>query len=124
VTLIYKIVPSELWREAVAVGWFAGAGVDVADGFLHFSTAAQVRDTAAKHFAGLADLVLVAVDTAPIASALRWQPSRGGDLFPHLYQALPMTAVQWATPLPVGSDGRHEFPSSVAVDGGRDGDDA
>ena len=111
IATIYKIVPARLWHAARAAGQFSGAGVDLADGYIHFSTAAQVRDTAAKHFAGQSGLLLVAVDAAALASALRWEPSRGGDLFPHLYQDLPMSAVQWAVPLPVGVDGRHACPT-------------
>ena len=111
--MIYKIVADAVWREAAAAGRFAGAGVDVADGYIHFSSAAQVRDTAARHFAGVAGLLLVAVNAQAVASALRWEPSRGGDLFPHLYQDLPMSAVQWAVPLPVGMDGCHAFPAML-----------
>ncbi len=118
---IYKIVPAVLWREAVVAGRFSGAGVDLTDGYVHFSTAAQVRDTAAKHFAGVADLLIVAVDARALP-ALRWEPSRGDDLFPHLYEDLPMSAVQWVEPLPVGADGQHKFPASMALEGERDGD--
>ncbi len=108
--LIYKIVPAPLWREAIAAGRFNGAGVDLADGYIHFSTATQVQDTAARHFAGQVDLVLVAVDPDQLSGPLRWEPSRGGALFPHLYQALPLSAVSWTVPLPLGPDGRHRFP--------------
>ena len=108
IATIYKIAPESLWREAVDHGTFTGAPVDVTDGFIHFSTGAQVRDTAARHFAGAADLVLVAVATAGLD--LRWEPSRGGDLFPHLYEPLPLTAVQWVKPLPLNATGRHDFP--------------
>ncbi len=121
---IYKIVPAALWRAAVGAGSFSGAGVDLVDGYIHFSTAAQVRDTAAKHFADVPELLIVAVDASALAPALRWEPSRGGDLFPHLYQDLPLGAVQWVEPLPVNANGRHEFPASMALDGGRDGDTA
>jgi len=107
-TVIYKIAPATLWREAAAQGAFRGSPVDLADGFIHFSTAAQARETAARHFAGVADLVLVAVAVESLD--LRWEPSRGGDLFPHLYSALPLTAVQWVEPLLLGADGRHVFP--------------
>ncbi|MDP3896984.1 MAG: DUF952 domain-containing protein [Mesorhizobium sp.] len=107
---IYKIAPRALWDEAVAAGAFLGAPVDLADGFIHFSTAAQMEETAARHFAGLDDLVLVAVDTAALGIALRFEPSRGGALFPHLYGALPIAATRWARPLPLGPDGRHVFP--------------
>ncbi len=107
--VIYKIAPAALWRAAEAQGQFSGSPVDVADGFIHFSTAVQARETAARHFAGASELVLVAVSTRGLN--LRWEPSRGGDLFPHLYAALPLTAVQWVKPLPLGVDGRHVFPA-------------
>lgn len=107
---IYKIVPEALWREAEKAGGFAGAPVDLADGFIHFSTAAQVAETAAKHFAGQSGLLLVAIDEAKLGPALRYEPSRGGALFPHLYEELKLTAVAWARPLPLGAEGRHEFP--------------
>lgn len=109
-TTIYKICDSALWREAERAGLFCGAPVDARDGFIHFSTAAQVRETAARHFAGAGDLMLVAVDAASLGDALKWEVSRGGDLFPHLYGTLPLTAVSWAKPLPLGLDRRHVFP--------------
>ncbi len=109
-TTIYKICENALWREAERAGLFRGAPVDARDGFIHFSTAAQVRETAARHFAGAADLMLIAVETAALGGALRWEVSRGGDLFPHLYGPLPLAAVLWAKPLPLGSDRRHVFP--------------
>ena len=99
-----------LWREAERAGAFHGATVDARDGFIHLSTAAQVCETAAKHFAGAADLTLVAVDADALAGALKWEVSRGGDRFPHLYGALPLAAVLWARPLPLGDDQRHVFP--------------
>jgi len=107
--LIYKICPETLWREAERAGAFLGAPVDAADGFIHFSTAAQAAETAAKHFAGQAGLVLVAVDEAALGEALRYEVSRGGALFPHLYGPLPLEAVRWVRPLPLGPDG-HVFP--------------
>ena len=106
---IYKISPQSLWREAERTGAFTGAPVDLADGFIHFSTAAQVAETAARHFAGAPDLVLVAVDAAALGAALRQEPSRGGALFPHLYGTLPLSAVRWVKPLPLGMNG-HVFP--------------
>jgi uncharacterized protein (DUF952 family) len=108
-TLIYKICPRALWQEAERVGVFRGAPVDHADGFIHFSTAEQVRETAAKHFSGEADLLLVAVDAAALGPALRWEPSRGGALFPHLYGTLSLDAVRRVDELPLGRDG-HVFP--------------
>src|SRR6185503_20623791 len=106
---IYKICDTALWREAERAGVFGGAPVDLADGYIHFSTAGQAPETAARHFAGMADLVLVAVDAEALGATLRYEPSRGGALFPHLYGKLPMTAVRWVKPLPLGADG-HEFP--------------
>lgn len=107
---IYKITPQALWREAEASGRFTGAPIDVADGFIHFSTAAQVRETAAKHFSGQADLLLVAIDGASLGDALKYEVSRGGALFPHLYGVLELDAVKWVRPLPLGADGTHQFP--------------
>jgi uncharacterized protein (DUF952 family) len=111
---IYKIAPAALWREAQAAGRFTGAPVDLADGYIHFSTASQARETAAKHFHGQADLLLVAVDAAALGEALKWEPSRGGDLFPHLYADLPLSAVRWVKPLPWGPEGEHLFPEFVS----------
>jgi uncharacterized protein (DUF952 family) len=110
IATIYKICDSALWREAERAGLFAGAPVDHTDGFIHFSTAPQAAETAARHFAGKADLLLVAVDAAALGVALRYEPSRGGQLFPHLYGSLPLSAVRWVKPLPLGADGRHVFP--------------
>ena len=109
-TLIYKIAPALLWREAEAAGLFHGAPVDRADGFIHFSSAAQVRETAAKHFAGEPDLLLVAVDAERLGPALKWEVSRGGALFPHLYAPLRLDAVRWIADLPLGADGTHCIP--------------
>lgn len=106
---IYKISTEGAWCAAEAAGVFTGAPIDVADGYIHFSTAGQVAETAARHFAGQADLVLVAVDAGALGAALRYEPSRGGALFPHLYGTLPMSAVRWAKPLPLGPAG-HVFP--------------
>ena len=108
--IVYKICPATLWREAEAAGIFRGAAIDHADGYIHFSTAEQVRETADRHFAGARDLVLVAVDADALGPALKYEPSRGGALFPHLYAPLPLAAVLWTRPLPLGPDGRHEFP--------------
>ena len=107
---LYKICPAALWREAISDGRFAGSPVDRQDGFIHFSTAAQVAETAARHFAGERDLVLVQVDVAKLSAALKWEPSRGGALFPHLYGELDLKAVRKVEPLPLGPDGRHVFP--------------
>ncbi|MDQ0455275.1 uncharacterized protein (DUF952 family) [Rhizobium paknamense] len=111
---IYKILSEELWQEAEKAGVFAGAPVDHADGFIHLSTAAQVRETAERHFTGQSGLLLAAVDPGTLGDALRYEPSRGGDLFPHLYGSLPLNAVLWIKPLPLGADGRHQFPEEIA----------
>lgn len=108
--MIYKILPASLWTEAAADGSFRGSPLDRADGFIHFSTAEQVRETAAKHFAGMHDLVLVAVDADVLGTALEWEPSRGGALFPHLYAPLAIKLAAWAKPLPLGADNQHIFP--------------
>ena len=108
--LIYKIVPKTLWQQAQEDGIFRGAAIDLTDGYIHFSTAPQARETAARHFAGVEGLLLVAVDPAVLGDALKFEPSRGGDLFPHLYAGLPVSAVAWEKPLPLGGDGAHLFP--------------
>lgn len=108
--LIYKIAPRALWSQAETVGVFAGAPIDIADGYIHFSTAQQAKETAAKHFAGQDNLVLAAIDPAKLGERVRWEPSRGGQLFPHLYAALPLDAVVWVKDLPLGADGIHTFP--------------
>jgi uncharacterized protein (DUF952 family) len=109
-TTIYKICETAQWGQAERDGEFRGSAVDFADGYIHFSTAIQVADTAAKHFAGVWDLVLVAVDAEALGGALKWETSRGGALFPHLYGALPLAAVRWMRPLRLDDDGRHVFP--------------
>jgi uncharacterized protein (DUF952 family) len=108
--MIYKICPVRLWVEAQRAGRFRGSEHDLRDGFIHFSTAAQAAETAARHFAGQDDLLLVSVDAAPLGAALKWEPSRGGALFPHLYGDLALDAVNKVEPLPLGPDGRHVFP--------------
>jgi uncharacterized protein (DUF952 family) len=113
-TLIYKICPEPLWREAEEAGTFRGAPVDLQDGYIHFSTGTQARETAAKHFAGEDGLLIVAVEAEALGEALRYEPSRGGDLFPHLYAPLALDAVRWVRPLPLGPDGRHLFPDLAA----------
>jgi uncharacterized protein (DUF952 family) len=108
--IIYKICPASLWREAERLGCFVGSDVDLRDGFIHFSTAGQAAETAAKHFAGQSDLLLVRVDSAKLGDRLKWEPSRGGALFPHLYGGLALAAVSSVEPLPLGADGKHKFP--------------
>jgi uncharacterized protein (DUF952 family) len=108
--LIYKICDRTLWQEAEREGRFTGGPVDRRDGYIHFSSADQVAETAAKHFAGARDLLLIAVEAEALGPALKWEPSRGGALFPHLYGALALSAVRWVKALPLGADGRHVFP--------------
>lgn len=114
VPLIYKICPERLWREAEAAGRFDGAPVDLADGYIHFSTGSQLGETAAKHFAGQDGLVLIAVDDAKLGPALRYEPSRGGALFPHLYAALDPKATRWIAPLALDRGGLHRIPEDIA----------
>jgi uncharacterized protein (DUF952 family) len=112
IMLIFKILTAEQWQQFEHDGTFEGAPVDRTDGFVHFSTAAQVRETAAKHFGGQAGLMLVACDTDSLDDALRWEPSRGGDLFPHLYREMLLAEVLWAKPLPLAPGG-HDFPAET-----------
>jgi uncharacterized protein (DUF952 family) len=110
VVTIYKICERAQWRAAEAAGQYRGSSVDERDGFIHFSTATQLAETVSKHFARATDLMLVAVDVATLGSELRWERSRGGDLFPHLYAVLPLRAVRWTRPLPDEIDGCRPFP--------------
>jgi len=112
--LVYKIATMTQWRAAEAEGRFDGAPIDLADGYIHFSSAETVRETAARHFAGQDDLLLVAVEAEKLGPALKWEVSRGGALFPHLYAPLALADVAWTQPLPRGADGRHRFPESLA----------
>ncbi|ADZ71684.1 DUF952 domain-containing protein [Polymorphum gilvum] len=106
---IFKIVPRQLWQQAEQEGVFHGAPVDQKDGFIHFSTAAQVRETATRHFAGQTGLLLVAFDAERFGAELKWEPSRGGDLFPHLYAPLVPSDALWVRDLPIAPDGSHLF---------------
>jgi uncharacterized protein (DUF952 family) len=108
--IVYKICPRALWQEAERASVFRGSQADRRDGFIHFSTAAQAAETAAKHFAGERDLVLVRVDADKLGDKLKWEPSRGGALFPHLYGDLDPQAVTQVDALPLGPDGKHRFP--------------
>ena len=110
--LIYKILRRPEWDAFRAAGETAGAPVDLADGFIHFSAAPQLAETAAKWFAGQSDLVLVAFDVDALGAALKWEPSRGGALFPHLYRKLQLSEVVWDKSLPLGAAG-HIFPEGV-----------
>lgn len=110
--LVFKILRRSEWDAFRAAGETAGAPVDLADGFIHFSTAPQLAETAAKHFATESDLVLVAFEAETLGPALKWEPSRGGALFPHLYRTLRLSEVVWDKSLPLGATG-HIFPEGV-----------
>lgn len=110
--LIYKIFRADEWAQLQATGETLGAPVDLADGFVHFSTAAQAAETAAKHFAGEDGLELLALEADDLGDALKWEPSRGGALFPHLYRALKLSDIAWHLPLPL-VDGAHQFPEGM-----------
>ncbi len=110
--LIYKIFRRPEWNALRDTGTTLGAPIDLTDGYIHISTAAQVTETAAKHFATESDLVLVALNTQALGPALKWEPSRGGALFPHLYRALTMADVVWDKSLPLGATG-HIFPEGT-----------
>ena len=110
--LIYKIFRRPEWDAFKAAGETLGAPIDLSDGYIHISTAQQVAETAAKHFAAESDLVLVALDDLALGPALKWEPSRGGALFPHLYRKLTMADVVWDKSLPLGATG-HIFPEGL-----------
>ncbi|MGF7210717.1 uncharacterized protein (DUF952 family) [Skermanella aerolata] len=112
-TVIHHMCREEEWAAARLSGSYPGSSQDAADGFIHFSTASQIVESAAKHRAGQAGLVLLSVDAARLGAALKWEPSRGGELFPHLYGPLAVGAVTAVDPLPLGPDGRHVFPPSI-----------
>ncbi len=107
---IYKICPASAWREAERQGVYRGSADDTRDGFIHFSTSAQVAQTAHKHFFGQTGLFLIAVDSNALGDTLRWEPSRGDELFPHLYGQLDLGAVTAVLNLPARSDGGHDIP--------------
>ncbi|ABA80139.1 DUF952 domain-containing protein [Rhodobacter sphaeroides] len=110
--LIFKIFRRSEWDDFRRAGATAGAPVDLADGYIHFSTAAQVAETAAKHFTAESDLVLVAIDPDRAGPDLKWEPSRGEQLFPHLYRRLTLDDVVWDKSLPLGATG-HIFPEGL-----------
>lgn len=114
---IYKIISKDEWAAAEAAGVFKGASIDLTDGYIHFSTAAQAPETAALHFTGQEGLLLVSVSTEALGEALKWEASRGGDLFPHLYAPLEMNHVTRVDDLPVGVNSKHQFPTHVAAAG-------
>ncbi len=104
-TRIYKILTREAWDEALAQGEYRGSALDLTDGFIHFSTAGQAQETARRHFTGQAGLVVLSVDAEALGDALRWEPSRGGDLFPHLYAPLSCNLVLGVRAARLGRDG-------------------
>jgi uncharacterized protein (DUF952 family) len=110
VRTIYKICPASAWREAERQGVYRGSADDLRDGFIHFSSAAQVAETAKKHFFGQTGLFLIAVDADVLGDRLRWEPSRGDQLFPHLYGELDLGAVTAILDLRARSDGGHDIP--------------
>lgn len=111
--IIYKICPAPAWREAERAGVYRGSPDDARDGFIHLSTATQLPGTLAKHFAGQSDLFLIAVDADALGPALKWEPSRGGDLFPHLYGELDPATADNITTLVLGADGQHRLPENL-----------
>lgn len=115
---IYHLCRQEEWERAVAAGAYAGSSQDAADGFIHFSSAQQLPVSAAKHRAGQPGLVLLTVAPDRLGDALRWEPSRGGALFPHLYGSLPVSAVLRVDPAPLGPDGVPTLPAHAAHTGG------
>ncbi len=110
---IFHMCRADEWRAAAAAGHYDGSSQDRADGFIHFSTAAQIVESAARHRAGQDGLVLLTVDPATLGAALKWEPSRRGEVFPHLYGPLPLASVVRIDPLPLGADGRHLFPPHI-----------
>jgi len=112
-TIIYKIIDRDEWDAARACGRYSGSRDDRRDGFIHFSTAQQVRETAAKHFAGHGNLMLLAIDDVDLQPALKWEASRAGALFPHLYAVLPLSSVTRSWPLALNGQGAHEFPDEL-----------
>lgn len=114
-TTIYRIISKADWAAAQAAGAFTGTAHDIRDGFIHFSTAKQAAETAAKHYAGLTDLLLLYVRGTALAAPLKWEKSRNDDLFPHLYGSLPVSAVHRVESLPFdAAQGRHVFPELEA----------
>ncbi|MGQ0674176.1 MAG: DUF952 domain-containing protein [Hyphomicrobium sp.] len=111
--VVFKILPASDWTAAVAAGDYTGSANDNRGGFIHFSAAHQVAGTAARHFRGQGDLVLVAVLAEALGDALVWEPSRGGDLFPHLYGVLPVAAALWTKPMVLGQDGIPIVPADL-----------
>jgi len=111
--LIYKIEDKDIWNAALKAGKYDGAPIDLNDGYIHFSTADQARETAARHFAGRQNLIIAAIDTNALEPFLKWETSRGGALFPHYYGKLDMKAVVQTFDLPLGENGEHIFDENI-----------
>jgi uncharacterized protein (DUF952 family) len=111
--IVFKIASADGWAAACRSGAFAGSAADIRDGFIHLSARHQLAETAAKHFAGQANLLLIAFDAATLGAALEWEVSRGGDLFPHLFEPLPTAAALWTKLLPLGEDGLPRLPEDL-----------
>lgn len=107
---IFKILGRDEWAAAQAAGRFEGSAVDHQDGYIHFSTAAQAPETARRYFSGRTDLVVLEVEGDDLGTALKWEPSRGGDLFPHLYAPLAVTDVRVVHEAPLQEDGTPRMP--------------
>jgi uncharacterized protein (DUF952 family) len=110
--LIFKICPVEEWKKATQTGRYCGSPADLRDGFIHLSASHQLQETAAKHFSGMKELVLIAFSADQLGAELKWEPSRGGDLFPHFYGFLPTDLALWIKPLPL-HNGKRQFPADV-----------
>ncbi len=108
--ILFKIIDADVWDEAVVAGQFSGAAIDLRDGYIHLSTSAQTKETARLHFAGVSNLLMVAIDETSVAKNLKWEPSRGGQLFPHVYGMIDPAQILWAKPLP-WDGGAHAFPA-------------
>ena len=112
--LIFKILDASLWQIAYAKSVFDGAGIDLKDGYIHFSTRDQLRETARLHFSAQENLMLFAIDETTVAQKIRWEPSRGGKLFPHVYGTIALGDIIWAKPLPWNGT-EHVFPSEIGL---------
>ena len=107
--IVYKIIDADAWRAAEADGVFKGAAIDLKDGYIHLSTASQVKETARLHFAGADHLLLVAIDEEVVSENLKWEASRSGQLFPHVYGTIDPAKILWAKPMPWNGQA-HVFP--------------
>ena len=115
-TLVYKIATSDDWTAAIASGAFKGSADDVRDGYIHLSTKTQLSETANRYFTGVHDLVLVAIPASSLGSALAFEPSRGGELFPHYYGSLPVALARWVRALPLDDAGRPCVAATLLIE--------